>query len=84
MLRRRINPARALQLINPPQSLHPGRINYCFFRRFVYGLISRHGKKNVLMNRIGDKRHPIINIVIDGISFFHGGFCIIFQAKNQF
>ena len=84
MVRRGINPARALKLINPPQSLHPGRINQGFFRYFIYRLILRHGKEDILMNRIGDKRHSVINILMVKIGFFHAGLFIIYRAKNQF
>ena len=47
------------------------------------GFIFRNGKEDILMNRIGDKRHSVINILMSKIGFFHDGLCIISRLKKS-
>src|SRR6185503_3614436 len=56
-----IDPARALQLVNIAEPLHPGRVDQSFFGDFA--LLLGHGKLNVAMDRIGDQRRAVILIV---------------------
>lgn len=48
------DPARALQLVNIAEPLHPGRVYKRFFRYFAFGF--RNGKLNIAMDRVGDER----------------------------
>src|ERR1051325_6746818 len=53
MLGRRIDPARALQLIDVPQALHPGRIDDRLLGYFA--LVERNGELDVMMDRVGEQ-----------------------------
>src|SRR5687767_2378559 len=61
VLSRRVDPARALQLINIAEALHPRRVDQRFFGYFAF--LRGNGKLNVTMNRIGDQRRAVIFIV---------------------
>ena len=57
----RIDPARALQLINIAQPLHPGRIDQRFLSDLAFFL--RHGKLNITMDRVGDQRRAFVFVI---------------------
>ncbi|OQC54134.1 MAG: hypothetical protein BWX55_00649 [Deltaproteobacteria bacterium ADurb.Bin022] len=54
--------------------------------RYFSGRLGRlvlwNGKKNILMNRIGNKRKTVIYILLSR-RFFHDDFSIISRLKNQ-
>src|SRR5512145_2205319 len=57
MLRGGENPARALQLVNIAEPLHPRRVDERFFGYLAFGL--RNGKLNIAMDGVGDKRRAV-------------------------
>src|SRR6266403_4483169 len=61
VLGRWVNPARALQLINIAQPLHPGRTNQRFFGDLA--LLLRTGNLNVAMDRISDQRRSFVFVI---------------------
>ena len=68
MLGGRIDPARALQLINIAEPLHPRRIDQSFLSDLA--LCLRHRKQNITMDRVGDQRRALrIRYRLLGASF---------------
>ena len=61
MFRRRINPTRALQLINIAQPLHPRRIDQRLLGHLAFFL--RHGELNVAVDRVGDQRRAAVFVI---------------------
>ena len=60
VFRGRIHPSCALQLIDVPKALEPGRIDEIFFSRFVEaGCRVGNRKLNVVMNRIGNEGNVV-------------------------
>ena len=51
-----VDPAGALELVDPPQALEPGRVDEVLFRFFPRVLRSRDGEPGVLVDRVGDER----------------------------
>ena len=67
VFRRGVDPAGALELIDVPEALDPGGVDQILFRPFV-GVRNGegYGEGDILVNRIGDQRRPIIwSIEID-------------------
>src|SRR5262249_18489242 len=69
MLRAGINPPSALQLMNPPEALHPRMIDERLLGRL--GAIASRGEGNVTVQRIADQTIGI-KIVTCHWSFSHG------------
>ncbi len=72
VLRRRIDPARALKLADPPQPLHPGGIDQFLLRGFRRNVVHRHGEGIVLVDRVGDQGQALIDPRVGGGLRFHG------------
>ncbi len=56
-----VHPASTLQLVDVPETLNPGRVNQvflCALRRVRRR--KRNGKGDVLVNRVGDQRGPVV------------------------
>ena len=80
MLRRRIDPAGALELVDPPEALHPGGVDQILLG-FLVAVRRGNGEGGVPVDRIGDQRHPLIDTRIFGGCRLHGGISTIVGAK---
>jgi hypothetical protein len=64
VLRRGIDPASALELINMTEALNPGGIDEIFFGLFAQiGMARWHGEGYILVNRISDQGRAIVGSV---------------------
>ncbi len=63
MLRRRIDPAGTLQLINIAQTLHPRRIDERLFSYLAF--VFRHGELDVAVNWVGDQGRAAVFIIAE-------------------
>jgi len=60
VFRGRVHPPGALELVDPPQALHPGGVDQVLFRALAR--LSRDGDREggVLVDRVGDERHALV------------------------
>ena len=70
---RGIDPPGALQLINVPQALDPGRVDQILFRLLpVIGRRIGNSKGNIFMDRIGDQGRTVVGRRRFGRRQLHG------------
>ena len=73
VFRGRVHPTGALELIDVSQALDPGGVDQVLFRPFVR---VRRGvgdsKGDIMVDRIGDQRRPIIRSIESMTGFRHG------------
>ena len=68
-----LHPMGALELIDVSEALDPGGVDQVLFRPFVRVRSGEgHGKGDVLVDRIGDQRRPIIWSIGLMTEFRHG------------
>jgi len=74
VLRRGVDPAGALELVDPPQALDPGGVDEVLFRQFLRVVRGRDGEPGVLVDRVGDQRLSPVNGGVFDLPSFHGYF----------
>ena len=78
VFRRGVDPSGALELIDIPEALDPGGVDQVFFSPFVWVRNGeRHGEGDVLVDRIGDQRRPIVRSSGLMTEFRHGDAIIL-------